>query len=160
MRKYIRCSAKLSLYRFGYVEYEDPASARKAVETFHLQNLEGRQMNVQIQKPRFASNPKYPQRQAEPTKTLFIGNMPFDMSDKDLNNLFAKIKNLVDVRVAIDRRTGQPRGFAHADFVDTKSAQQGMESLRDLEVSGRRLRVDYSTSTDKNARPAREEPAS
>lgn len=143
----------MCIYRFGYVEFEDPAAAQRAVEECHLQNLEGRQMNVQIQKPRFLSAPKYPRDQNGPSKTLFIGNMPFDMSDRDLNNLFSKIKNLVDVRVAIDRRTGQPRGFAHADFVDVDSAAKGMEILRDIQVSGRMLRVDFSATVNRAGPP-------
>ncbi|MCJ1462897.1 hypothetical protein MMC07_001501 [Pseudocyphellaria aurata] len=130
---------------FGYVNFKDHATALKAVEMFNLQNLEGRQMNVQIQQPRSSLNrnegPKNP-----PSKTLFIGNMPFDMSDRDLNNLFTNIKNIVDVRVAIDRRTGQPRGFAHADFVDEESAKQGMATLKNTEVAGRTLRLDFSAS--------------
>jgi nucleolin len=80
----------------------------------------------------------------EPSKTLFIGNMSFEMTDKDLNNLFRGIRNVVDVRVAIDRRTGQPRGFAHADFTDVQSAIDAMEALSNKETYGRRLRVDYS----------------
>jgi nucleolin len=79
-----------------------------------------------------------------PTKTLFIGNMSFEMTDKDLNNLFRGIRNVVDVRVAIDRRTGQPRGFAHADFTDVASAQEALKILAEKETYGRRLRIDYS----------------
>lgn len=86
-----------------------------------------------------------------PTKTLFIGNMSFDMSDRDLNNLFREIKNVIDVRVAIDRRTGQPRGFAHADFTDVASAEAALEELRGKMVCGRPLRVDFSTSTGRAA---------
>jgi nucleolin len=82
--------------------------------------------------------------QTPPSKTLFIGNMAFEMSDQDLNDLFKDIKNVVDVRVAIDRRTGQPRGFAHADFIDIESAQQGRKVLATKEVYGRSLRVDFS----------------
>ena len=54
---------------------------------------------------------------------------------------------MVDVRVAIDRRTGQPRGFAHADFTDIESAERALEDLRGMMVCGRALRVDFSTST-------------
>ena len=79
-----------------------------------------------------------------PSKTLFIGNMSFEMTDRDLNNLFRGIRNVIDVRVAIDRRTGQPRGFAHADFVDVKSAQEALKVLADKETYGRKLRIDYS----------------
>lgn len=68
------------------------------------------------------------------------------MSDADLNKLFRDIRNVIDVRVAIDRRTGQPRGFAHADFTDVESAEKAMGQLQNKEVYGRVLRVDYSGS--------------
>jgi len=86
-----------------------------------------------------------------PSRTLFIGNMSFEMSDKDLNELFRQVKNVLDVRVAIDRRTGQPRGFAHADFLDVQSATTAVELLKNKEYYGRVLRVDYSgkSSTDR-----------
>ena len=70
--------------------------------------------------------------------------MSFEMTDRDLNALFKGIKNVIDVRVAIDRRTGQPRGFAHADFIDVKSAMEAMKVLETKETYGRKLRLDYS----------------
>jgi nucleolin len=74
------------------------------------------------------------------------------MSDADLNKLFRDIRNVIDVRVAIDRRTGQPRGFAHADFVDVESAAKGMETLKGQEIYGRRLRVDFSLGNRERAK--------
>lgn len=79
--------------------------------------------------------------------------MSFDMSDRDLNDLFRGVKNVIDVRVAIDRRTGQPRGFAHADFVDVQSAQNAMEYLKGKVVCGRALRIDFSTSSGRAVLP-------
>jgi len=133
---------------FGYVEFADPSSAAKAIENLNQQIFEGRRMTVQYtirkEKPqhRFGSTPKNP-----PSKTLFIGNMSFEMTDKDLNDLFRDIKNVIDVRVSIDRRTGQPRGFAHADFVDTASAEKAQQVLEAKEIYGRRLRVDFSAAS-------------
>ena len=66
------------------------------------------------------------------------------MTDRDLQSLFKGIRNVVDVRVAIDRRTGQPRGFAHIDFVDVPSATEAMKLLETKETYGRKLRLDYS----------------
>lgn len=91
-----------------------------------------------------------------PSKTLFIGNMSFEMSDKDLNDLFRNIRNVMDVRVAIDRRTGQPRGFAHADFVDVASATKAKEVLQDKNIYGRNLRVDFSKSNPSTGRDGRD----
>ena len=82
-----------------------------------------------------------------PSKTLFIGNMSFQMSDKDLNDLFRAVRNVLDVRVAIDRRSGQPRGFAHADFIDIPSAEKAKAMLENKSVYGRQLRVDFSRSS-------------
>jgi nucleolin len=79
------------------------------------------------------------------------------MSDADLNKLFKDVKNVMDVRVAIDRRTGQPRGFAHADFVDVDSAIKGLEFLKGKEFYGRVLRVDFAESSSvKSSRPPTE----
>ena len=61
-----------------------------------------------------------------------------------LPDLFREIRNVLDVRVAIDRRSGQPRGFAHADFIDTQSAEKAKEYLEKKVIYGRQLKIDYS----------------
>lgn len=104
-------------------------------------------MAVQFHRRREPINLSKPRTPNEPSKTLFIGNMSFEMSDKDLNDLFREVRNVIDVRVAIDRRTGQPRGFAHADFIDVDSAVKAKDFLKDKEIYGRKLRVDFSMSS-------------
>ncbi|KAL9608371.1 MAG: hypothetical protein Q9167_006785 [Letrouitia subvulpina] len=131
---------------FGYVSYNTTAEAAKAVEHFNMKTFEGRRMAVQ---PAFQKAPKRKESPSGPTRTLFIGNISFDMTDKELADLFRDVKGVVDVRVAIDRRTGQPRGFAHADFVDIETAKAGREYLFQKVVCGRPLRVDYSLSTSR-----------
>lgn len=69
--------------------------------------------------------------------------------------MFRNIKNVLDVRVAIDRRSGQPRGFAHADFMDVESATRAKEALEQKSVYGRNLRVDYSGQSKESDRPDR-----
>jgi RNA recognition motif-containing protein len=97
-------------------------------------------------------NTTTPSRQVkEPTSTLFIGNLHYDLSDTELNELFRPLKNIRDVRVSIDRRTGQPRGFAHADFLDVNSAKVAFEQLNGRDVKGRVLRCDYGFGARKNS---------
>jgi len=45
-----------------------------------------------------------------------------------------------------NRRTGQPRGFAHADFADVDSAVAAREKLMGRIFFGRALRIDFSAS--------------
>ncbi|KAF2662866.1 RNA-binding domain-containing protein [Lophiostoma macrostomum CBS 122681] len=145
---------------FGYVEYSNTDDAQTAIDNLDMQVFEGRNLVVQFHRPR----PDAPVRGARgeftpstPSKTLFIGNMSFEMSDKDLNDLFRDIRNVVDVRVAIDRRTGQPRGFAHADFLDVASATRARDVLKEKVIYGRQLRIDYSKSTANGGRDRRTE---
>ncbi|KAF2806983.1 uncharacterized protein BDZ99DRAFT_465732 [Mytilinidion resinicola] len=142
---------------FGYVTFAEINDATAAIENLNQQVFEGRRMNVQYhiqrERPASVSTPRSPQ---QPSKTLFIGNMSFEMSDKDLNDLFRDIRNVMDVRVAIDRRTGQPRGFAHADFIDVKSAEHAKGLLEGKEIYGRKLRVDYSGHSTQTRNPTAE----
>ncbi|KAF7854723.1 hypothetical protein EAF04_010292 [Stromatinia cepivora] len=134
---------------FAYIDFADVQSATAAIEDKNQTIFEGRRLVVNYvnQTPKIRD-------QNPPSKCLFIGNLAFEMSDADLNSLFREVRNVIDVRVAIDRRTGQPRGFAHADFVDVDSAMKALEQLQGKEVFNRRLRVDYSVG-EKNAVSAR-----
>lgn len=149
---------------FGYVEFSTQQQADAAIEALDQKVFQGRRMAVQYHKRRDANRNKGAFKEsAPPSKTLFIGNMSYQMSDRDLNgkdvrekpfsytntdknltDLFRSIKNVLDVRVAIDRRSGQPRGFAHADFTDVESAVAAKEALERKSVYGRQLRVDFS----------------
>ena len=125
-----------------------------------MQVFEGRNLVVQFHRQKTNSTRGAPGAGGAtpanpPSKTLFIGNMSFEMSDKDLNDLFRDIRNVMDVRVAIDRRTGQPRGFAHADFIDVASAVRAQAVLKEKVIYGRQLRVDFPKSGSQQTREPR-----
>ncbi|RHZ59487.1 hypothetical protein CDV55_105355 [Aspergillus turcosus] len=132
---------------FAYVHFDSVDAASRAIEATHMQVYEGRRVTAQ-----FASS-KGNARSVQPvSKTLYLGNLSFEMTDRDLNQLFRDIDNVIDVRVSIDRRTGHPRGFAHAEFLDIESAQKAFEILKLKAPYGRRLRVDYSSTNRKGSR--------
>ena len=141
---------------FGYVDFVRQDDANNAIAKLDQSVFDGRRMTVQYhrrqERPRNTNNTR-PDAQHQPSKTLFIGNMSFEMSDKDLNDLFREVKNVLDVRVAIDRRSGQPRGFAHADFIDIASAERAKAVLAGKEIYGRKLRVDFSQSSVQRRQP-------
>ncbi|KAI4723183.1 RNA-binding domain-containing protein [Aureobasidium sp. EXF-10727] len=133
---------------FGFVEFKTLQDAENAKNKLNQKPLAGRAMAVQYHLRRESRN-SVDNRKVQvnrPSKTLFIGNMSFQMTDKDLNDLFRNITNVLDVRVAVDRRSGQPRGFCHADFIDIPSAEAAKEVLGKKEIYGRQLRVDFSRS--------------
>ncbi|KEY81609.1 nucleic acid binding protein [Aspergillus fumigatus] len=131
---------------FAYVHFDSIEAAKSCVEAMHLQIFEGRRITAQYA----SSGGTRPLRPA--SRTLYLGNLSFEMTDRDLNELFRDINNVIDVRVSVDRRTGQPRGFAHAEFLDVESAQKAFEILSGKAPYGRRIRVDYSSTNRRGDR--------
>lgn len=106
----------------------------------------GRRVTCIPRAPR--DRPARPDRQAqgpkEPTAQLFIGNIPYETTDAELNRIFHNIDNLLDVRVAVDRTTGWPRGFAHADFASVEAATVAKNRLQGAMLGDRTLRFDFA----------------
>ncbi|KAI1142812.1 RNA-binding domain-containing protein [Hypoxylon sp. FL0543] len=127
---------------FAFITFKDEDSAQRAVAEADKSFWHGRRINVDHKKPASEKSPRG--SPSEPTQSLFIGNIPYETSDADLNRLFEGLDNVTDVRVAVDRNTGWPRGFAHADFTDVESAKKGYEALSSATLGGRNLRVDYA----------------
>ncbi|PYI03885.1 RNA-binding domain-containing protein [Aspergillus sclerotiicarbonarius CBS 121057] len=130
---------------YGYVQFDTIEAAQRAISAMHLRLYEGRRVTLQFAQTNVNSR----QDAAPPSKTLYIGNLPFEMTDRDINEMFKDIQNVIDVRVAVDRRTGHPRGFAHAEFISVASAQQAIELLQNKKPYGRTLRVNFSKGTNK-----------
>lgn len=112
----------------------------------------GRRIQVS---PRQARNRDRGSRVMQPTKSLYIGNIPYETTDAELNRIFKELPNVTDVRVAVDRTTGWPRGFAHADFEDVESASAAVEKLKGITIGGRELRVDFAAEAPKGPRSPR-----
>lgn len=127
-------------HSFGYVQFDTIDAARRAIEALHGRVFQGRIATVQFAQASFNMRPAL-----NPcTRTLYIGNLAFEMTDRDLNEIFKDLDNLIDVRVSVDRRTGKPRGFAHAEFTNSESAKKAFEIISKRAPYGRRLRVAYA----------------
>ncbi|OGE51031.1 hypothetical protein PENARI_c015G03127 [Penicillium arizonense] len=124
---------------FGYVTYSTTEEAGKAIMEADASVIEGREVTVQY------ANTVYRAKSEEaPSKCLYIGNIPYELTDLDLQALFEDIQGVEDIRIPVDRRTGLPRGFAHIDFLDQWSATDGKEKLSRRAPYGRKLRVSYA----------------
>ncbi|KAK2058962.1 RNA recognition domain-containing protein [Colletotrichum caudatum] len=151
-------------YSFCFVYYKDPQSVITAAENVDGTFWHGRRI---VAKPHDPDHKYSGRREREggrekpvrvnraydgpPTTTLYIGNISFDASDADLNNLFASLDGIKDVRVAVDRATGWPRGFAHADFVTEEAATAALEVLQGTQLQNRALKASYAPVSPKEA---------
>jgi len=83
-------------------------------------------------------------------KKLYVGNLPFQASETELQELFTNAGiSVTTITLVRDRQTGDPRGFGFVEIASDEEAERAIQSLNGLELLGRRLIVN-------EARPPRE----
>lgn len=80
------------------------------------------------------------------SKGLFVGNLAWRTGEKDLEECFASVGQVVRARVISDRMTGRSRGFGFVDFADEATASKALQELEGKDLFGRALRVYPSLS--------------
>lgn len=74
-------------------------------------------------------------------KKLYVGNLPWSVTDSELEGLFADIGEVVSARVITDRDTGRSRGFGFVEM-DDAGATKAISELNGKDLGGRALRVN------------------
>jgi len=84
---------------------------------------------------------------------LYVGNLSFETTENDLQDLFEKHGKVTEVALMMDRMTGKSRGFAFVTMADTAEANAAMTALNGKEVGGRTLNVNESRAREERPRP-------
>jgi len=74
-------------------------------------------------------------------RKLYIGNLAFDVTQKELEDLFAQSGSCESVAIITDRATGQSRGFAFIEMGSNADAQKAIQQFDGHEFKGRTLKV-------------------
>ena len=73
---------------------------------------------------------------------LYVGNLPYQTDESDLQTLFGGVGEVSTVTVMRDRATGQARGFAFVEMRDADGARRAISDLNEQEYGGRKLTVN------------------
>jgi RNA recognition motif-containing protein len=73
---------------------------------------------------------------------LYVGNLPYETTESDLQALFAAAGQVSTVNVVRDRATGQARGFAFVEMSDDEGARKAIAELDQHQLGGRNLTVN------------------
>lgn len=84
-------------------------------------------------------------------KKLYVGNLPYSITEDDLAGVFSEAGNVTSVRVIVDRDTGRSKGFAFVEMSTDEEAQAAVQRLNGVNVQGRALTVN-------EARPQEDRP--
>jgi RNA recognition motif-containing protein len=83
---------------------------------------------------------------------LYVGNLSFDTTENDLQDLFAACGPVSEVNLIMDRSTNRPRGFAFVTMATPEGATAAIAQVNGKSVQGRAITVN-------EARPREERPA-
>lgn len=75
------------------------------------------------------------------TKTLYVGNLPWALSEDDLANFFRPYGEVQRARIITDRETGRSRGFGFVEL-ETDDLQATIQATSGQELGGRALVVN------------------
>ncbi|HXJ21537.1 MAG TPA: RNA-binding protein [Polyangia bacterium] len=73
---------------------------------------------------------------------LYVGNLSYNVTEPELRDAFAEGgRNVVEVKIVMDRDTGRPRGFAFVEMGSDAEAEAAISSLSGREIQGRPINV-------------------
>jgi cold-inducible RNA-binding protein len=84
---------------------------------------------------------------------LYVGNLSFETTENDLQDLFEQHGQVSEVSLMMDRMTGKSRGFAFVTMNDKAQAEAAMSALNGKELSGRTLTVNEARAREERPRP-------
>ena len=83
-------------------------------------------------------------------KKIFVGNLSFQTTDNDLNDLFAQFGAVESASIITDRDTGRSKGFGFV-AMDEESADKAISQLNGTELNGRALTVNEARPKEERA---------
>lgn len=81
---------------------------------------------------------------------LYVGNLPYSVTEDELKNLFAKYGEIVSANVITDKYSGRSKGFGFVEF-ETEEQAKAAEELNGKDLEGRPLKVNIAR--EKQDRP-------
>ncbi|KAF8399812.1 hypothetical protein HHK36_015683 [Tetracentron sinense] len=126
---------------FGFVTMSSVEEAEKAVEILNRFDVNGRLLTVNKAAPR-GSRPERPPQAFEPTLRIYVGNLPWQVDDARLEQVFSEHGKVVAARVVNDRDTGRSRGFGFVTMSTQTELDDAIAALDGQSLDGRAIRVN------------------
>jgi RNA recognition motif-containing protein len=76
------------------------------------------------------------------SRKLYVGNLPYEVGETELQELFGRAGSVESVHVMRDQVTGRGRGFAFVEMGTDEDAQKAITALNGTQVGGRSLTVN------------------
>jgi cold-inducible RNA-binding protein len=86
-------------------------------------------------------------------KKLYVGNLSYNVSSSDLQQLFSQFGEVQSAQVITDRDTGRGKGFGFVEMGSESDANAAINGLNEHEHEGRRLTVNEAKPREARTTP-------
>jgi len=83
---------------------------------------------------------------------IYVGNLPFDISEDELSEVFTEFGAVSSTKIIQDRETGRSKGFGFIEMDNDDEAQEAIKSLNGNSVKGRDIKVNESKPREERPR--------
>lgn len=121
-------------YGFGFVNYQNAGDAAKAIKTLNGLQVQNKRLKVSYARP--------PGEDIKKTN-LYVKNLPRGITETQIEKIFGKYGNILQINILKDKITGLPKGAAFVRFDRRQEAQEAIKGLNGhvLENGGEPLNV-------------------
>ncbi|XP_033345032.1 RNA-binding protein 34-like [Bombus vosnesenskii] len=127
---------------YAYIRFESEESTKKALSV-NGRKFEGNYIRVDMS---MKSNDRY-----ETKKSVFIGNLHFNVDDDSVRNHFKRCGEIQSVRIIRDNQTGVGKGFGYVNFKSEDAVALALE-LDGTTILNREIRVKPNIDQDKRTK--------
>ncbi|KAI9671422.1 MAG: hypothetical protein M1831_004331 [Alyxoria varia] len=127
-------------FNYGFVEYDDPTVAERAMNTLHGRQVQGNDIRV---------NYAYQSNSATKEDTsnhyhIFVGDLSNEVNDEVLQQAFQSYGHVSEGRVMWDMKTGRSRGYGFVAFRDRGEAEKALARMDGEWLGSRAIRCNWA----------------
>lgn len=137
--------------------YKEPARPQRGGKTAPKSNTRNARSDAEPKpKPKKERKPREPREPKEPrepvstedvtTKRVYLGNLSYEATESDLEELFRGVGTVRRVEIVYNRRTHRSKGYGFVEMLNVDEAKRAVEILHDQFFMGRKLTVDGAKS--------------
>nr|AFK42498.1 unknown [Medicago truncatula] len=128
---------------FGFVTMSTSEEVERAVNKFSGFELDGRLLTVNNAAPRGTPRLRQP-RTFNSGLRAYVGNLPWDVDNSSLEQLFSEHGKVESAQVVYDRETGRLRGFGFVTMSNEAEMNDAIAALDGQSFNGRAIRVNVA----------------
>lgn len=127
-------------YNYGFVEYDDPGAAERAMQTLNGRRVHQSEIRVNWAYQSNTSNKEDTSNHFH----IFVGDLSNEVNDEVLLQAFSAFGSVSEARVMWDMKTGRSRGYGFVAFRERQDAEKALSSMDGEWLGSRAIRCNWA----------------